>query len=52
LAALRDSGVRQIALRAYDLSPRSIEAIRQMIEHVRELEGATDREPPREEDAT
>jgi transcriptional regulator with XRE-family HTH domain len=50
LAALRDAGVREIALRASDLSPRSVDAIRQMIDHVREIEGAADRELAREEE--
>jgi len=39
LAALRDAGVREIALRASGLSPRSLAAIREMVNHVRELEG-------------
>ena len=39
LVALRDAPVRQIALRAHGLSPESLLAIAQMIEHVRQLEG-------------
>lgn len=39
LVALRGAPVRQIALRAYGLSPESLRAIAQMIEHVRQLEG-------------
>lgn len=37
--ALRDSSVRQVALRAAGLSPRSLDAIQEMIEQVRRLEG-------------
>ncbi|MFF3671286.1 helix-turn-helix domain-containing protein [Microtetraspora malaysiensis] len=39
LAAMRDASVRGIALRAVGLSPKSLNAIREMIERVRELEG-------------
>jgi transcriptional regulator with XRE-family HTH domain len=39
LTALRDSPVRQIALRASGLSPKSLEAIADMVDRVRELEG-------------
>jgi len=39
LASLRDASVRQVALRASGLSPESIEAIVDMIERVRKLEG-------------
>jgi transcriptional regulator with XRE-family HTH domain len=39
LASLRDSSVRQVALRASGLSAESIEAIVEMIERVRKLEG-------------
>ncbi len=39
LAAMRDSSVRGIALRAVGLSPKSLNAIKEMIERVRELEG-------------
>ncbi|MFD1539758.1 helix-turn-helix domain-containing protein [Nonomuraea guangzhouensis] len=39
LAAMRDTSVRGIALRAAGLSPKSLTAIREMIERVRELEG-------------
>jgi transcriptional regulator with XRE-family HTH domain len=42
LAALRDSSVRQMALRAFGLSPESLEALREMIERVRQLEGLPD----------
>lgn len=38
LAALRDSSVRDIALRIAELSPDSLDAIRGMIEQVRQLE--------------
>lgn len=44
LAALRDTSVRHIALRAAGLSPQSLAAITDMIEHVRRLEGLPD--PP------
>jgi transcriptional regulator with XRE-family HTH domain len=39
LAALRDNSVRQIALRASGLSPKSLDAIADMVDRVRELEG-------------
>lgn len=39
LAAIRDQGVRRIALRAAGLSPGSLRAILAMIENARELEG-------------
>ena len=39
VAALRDSGVRGLAMRAAGLSPVSLEQLRQMAEHVRRLEG-------------
>ena len=39
LASLRDASVRQVALRASGLSPESIDAIVEMIERVRKLEG-------------
>lgn len=39
LTALRDAPVRQIALRASGLSPKSLEAIADMVDRVRELEG-------------
>lgn len=38
LAAMRDSGVRTLATRAAALSPRGLDAIREMVEHVLELE--------------
>jgi transcriptional regulator with XRE-family HTH domain len=38
LVALRDSPVRRIALRAFGLSPESLEKIAEMVEWVRELE--------------
>lgn len=44
LAALRDASVRQMALRAFGLSPESLGAIREMIERVRQLEGLPDGE--------
>lgn len=42
LAALRDASVRQIALRAFGLSPQSLETIAEMVERVRQLEGLPD----------
>lgn len=39
LDALRDTPVRQIALRASGLSAKSLEAIAEMVDRVRELEG-------------
>ncbi len=39
LVAMRDSGVRELALRAFGLSSGSLAAIRTMIEQVRILEG-------------
>src|SRR5947209_5927250 len=42
LEAMRDADVRRLALRASDLSPESLRAIIDMVEHVRELEGHGD----------
>ncbi|SDJ00147.1 hypothetical protein SAMN05444157_1216 [Frankineae bacterium MT45] len=42
LAALRDAGVQQVALRAVGLSDRSLAAIQTMIEQARQLEGLGD----------
>jgi hypothetical protein len=42
VVALRDSPIRQIALRSAGLSPESLAAIAEMIEHVRRLEGLGD----------
>jgi transcriptional regulator with XRE-family HTH domain len=39
LAAMKDAGVRDVALRAAGLSPRSLGAINDVINRVRELEG-------------
>jgi transcriptional regulator with XRE-family HTH domain len=41
LAALRDASVREIALRMAELSPDSLDAIRGMIDQVRQLEART-----------
>lgn len=38
-AAMRDHQVRELALRAADLSPRTLRAMAQMIQRARELEG-------------
>ncbi|MGW4058133.1 helix-turn-helix domain-containing protein [Amycolatopsis sp. NPDC004747] len=42
LAALRDASVRQIALRASGLSPKTLNAITQLVESAREIEGLPD----------
>lgn len=42
LTALRDGPVRQLALRASGLSPESLNALAEMIDRVRELEGLPD----------
>lgn len=42
LLAFRDGTVRQIALRSFGLSPKSLEAIAEMILRVRQLEGLPD----------
>ena len=39
LTAMRDTGVRDIALRAAGLSSKSLDTINDIINHVRELEG-------------
>jgi hypothetical protein len=39
LAAMRDAAVRQIALRAADLSPESLRSLADLIERWRQLEG-------------
>ncbi|MCS7478558.1 helix-turn-helix domain-containing protein [Umezawaea endophytica] len=46
LTAVRDSSVRQIALRASGLSAKSLVAITEMVERVRELEGLPDLPEP------
>lgn len=48
VAALRDAAVRRMALRASGLSSESLDAISEMIERVRKLEGLPDTssEPP------
>lgn len=47
LVALRDSSVREIALRVAELSPDSLDAIRGMIEQVRQLEARSNPKPRR-----
>ena len=42
LTALRDTTVRQLAVRASGLSPESLATIAEMIERVRQLEGLSD----------
>jgi transcriptional regulator with XRE-family HTH domain len=39
LAAMRDQGVRQVALRSAGLSSRSLQAITDMVEQARQVEG-------------
>lgn len=39
MAAMRDSGIRDIALRAGGLSEKSLDVVREMIERTRQLEG-------------
>lgn len=46
LAALRDAGVRSIALRANGLSPQVLSSIRGMLDHARALEGLPASEDP------
>jgi len=46
IVALRETPIRHIALRASGLSPESLSAIAEMIEHVRRLEGLPDRAEP------
>lgn len=38
-AAMREAGIRQLALRATDLSPETLHTIAQLIERARQLEG-------------
>lgn len=40
LESLRDSGVRHIALRAKDLSPESVDMIREIIDRLPKIEGS------------
>jgi hypothetical protein len=47
LVALREGPIRQIALRAAGLSTESLQAIAEMIEHVRRLEGLPESPPGR-----
>lgn len=42
VAAMRDAGVRQVALRARGLSPRTLTAITTMIDAARSMEGLTE----------
>lgn len=39
LRAFRDPGIRDVAIRACELSPRSLQAIAEMLDRVRKLEG-------------
>lgn len=47
-ATLRDAGIRRLALRAHGLSVGALDALQDMVEHVRRLEGVADHD---EEDA-
>ncbi|ORB76824.1 XRE family transcriptional regulator, partial [Mycobacterium timonense] len=38
LAALRDAGIRDLALRANGLTPEAIDSLRAMVDHARQLE--------------
>ena len=42
VGAFRDAGVREIALRAQDLSPEALQTIAEMLDRVRKLEGLPD----------
>jgi transcriptional regulator with XRE-family HTH domain len=46
ITALKDGGVREMALRAADLSDRSLQAIRDMIEAARAVEGISTADGP------
>ncbi len=46
VAALRDSGVRQVALRARGLSPQTLQALTAMIDAARRMEGLGDNGTP------
>jgi transcriptional regulator with XRE-family HTH domain len=46
LAAMRDASVRHVALRASGLSTESLQAIAEMIERVRKLEGLPEEDEP------
>ncbi|MEU9889991.1 helix-turn-helix transcriptional regulator [Sphaerisporangium sp. NPDC051017] len=45
IAAIRDSGVRELALRASGLSPETLKAILGMVEQARKIEGLPDDDP-------
>ncbi|QUR68724.1 helix-turn-helix domain-containing protein [Mycobacterium spongiae] len=49
LQALRDSGVRDLALRASGLTPQAIQSLATMVDHVRELEQLPPVSPTAEE---
>ena len=46
LQAMRDAGVRGLALRASGLTPQAITSLAAMIDHVRELENLPPLDPP------
>jgi transcriptional regulator with XRE-family HTH domain len=46
LAAMRDSGVRAVAIRAAGLSDTALEAVKALIDNARRLEGLEDPESP------
>ena len=47
LPAQGNSGLQRIMLRAVDLSPETLEAMAQILEHARQIEGAQDRKNAR-----
>lgn len=51
LVALRDAGVRALALRAFGLSPETLASLTQMVERVRKLEGLVDQQGAPEQPA-
>lgn len=50
LQALRDSGVRDLAMRASGLTPQSLQSLAAMVDHVRQLEQLPPIARPREGD--
>ncbi len=50
LTAMRDAGVRHVALRAAGLSKESLDVVRDLIERTRQLEGLEDRSRVRRSD--
>jgi transcriptional regulator with XRE-family HTH domain len=48
-AAMRDQDVRNLALRAAGLSPRTLKSILDMVENARQIEGLPEESPPHQE---